>query len=409
LKVAIIGGGPAGLAAAIAFNRLSFVDWKLYEKKPVISEIGNGLSIQKHTWRILELLGAAHHITTDDFFRPEDNHSVQHRTVLTTLFSNGQTAQLLDIQYSPDNTPSHQLPCRAHRSKLQQALLKEVDQSRVQVGKSLVGAHKLNSGKIKIEFEGGYSDEVDLIVGADGIRSVVRAFAFPDHKIAYTGAVAYRTIVRTSDALKINGIPKGVTFWHGTGGNWLYTCPLGGDDFELTAKIAVPASEVDAVSWGRPVPVDNLTKPLSDFSLPIQQLLGLVNKVDEYSFFAGPRLDTVIQHGAVALIGDASHPLSGAFGAGAGFALEDAHVLAQSLEWGWARSRTSSQKGNLDAALNLFDSVRSPHYNDLYNVLDEYKEAEARLPTGLSAADEIAYRVKHTWHKKHNWMYFYEV
>lgn len=79
LKVAIIGGGPAGLAAAIEMSKRSYIDWKLYEKKDEISEIGNGLTIQRNTWRMLERLGAAHHLHTSDFFRPLDGHLVQHR------------------------------------------------------------------------------------------------------------------------------------------------------------------------------------------------------------------------------------------------------------------------------------------------------------------------------------------
>lgn len=64
---------------------------------------------------------------------------------------------------------------------MQQALLKEVDQSRIRVGKKLENVEKLISGKLRITFAGGFSDEVDLVVGADGIRSVSEA-DFPYEK-----------------------------------------------------------------------------------------------------------------------------------------------------------------------------------------------------------------------------------
>jgi len=79
IKVAIIGGGPGGLGAAIEFSRLTFADWQLYEKKPAISETGGGITLQRHTWRMLELNGVAGYIRDEDFFRPEDGHSSQHR------------------------------------------------------------------------------------------------------------------------------------------------------------------------------------------------------------------------------------------------------------------------------------------------------------------------------------------
>ena len=79
LKVAIIGGGPGGLGAAIALGKLPFVNWTLYEKKPKISETGGGISLQRHTWRILELMGAAKNISPADFFRPDDLQTGEHR------------------------------------------------------------------------------------------------------------------------------------------------------------------------------------------------------------------------------------------------------------------------------------------------------------------------------------------
>ncbi len=58
------------------------------------------------------------------------------------------------------------------RAKLQSAILKGVDQSRIQLSKKLVGVEQLSTGRLRISFEGGFSDDVDLLVGADGIRSV---------------------------------------------------------------------------------------------------------------------------------------------------------------------------------------------------------------------------------------------
>jgi salicylate hydroxylase len=79
IRVAIIGGGPAGLAAAIELARLPFVDWHLYEQKPAISEIGTGITLQRSTWRLLEKLEASKHLRAGDFFRPSDGHDNQYR------------------------------------------------------------------------------------------------------------------------------------------------------------------------------------------------------------------------------------------------------------------------------------------------------------------------------------------
>lgn len=79
MRIAIVGGGPAGLSTAIEFSRLPWIDWHLYEQKPSISEIGTGISLQQNTWRLLKHLGVSDNIHSSDFFRPEDGHSNQYR------------------------------------------------------------------------------------------------------------------------------------------------------------------------------------------------------------------------------------------------------------------------------------------------------------------------------------------
>lgn len=231
----------------------------------------------------------------------------------------------------------------------------------------------------------------------------VRQHTFPGHGVKYTGTTAYRTLVRSSDVSKINGLPRDVIFWHGINGKWVYTCPLGGDDWEITCAIKEPGGE-QRTSWGKPAGVQHFVASFSEFCQPIQELFKLVTYVDQYDYFAGPRLEKAIAFGSVALIGDASHPLSGAFGAGAGFALEDAYTLAKAIDW------ALQSGGQLSDALYLFDEVRSPHYKNLYDVLDGFVAVNAALASEtLEPDEEISRRIKQIWDGRSTWMYYYEV
>ncbi|KAJ4194396.1 hypothetical protein NW755_003152 [Fusarium falciforme] len=399
LRVAIIGGGPGGLGAAIALAKLPFVDWTLYEKKPEISETGGGISLQLHTWKMLEWNGAAKNIQPNDFFRAPSGISGQYR--------NGRTGELLDQSLHPADTPKSQLSCRQRRAKLQAALLKEVDQSRIQLSKKLVDIEKLPSGRVVIRFEDGHTDEVDLLVAADGIRSVVRSFTFPSHKIKYNGQSAYRTIISKSDVKALDTIPESSVFWQNLGGRYVFTSPLGDDDFEVTARISRPSEGQEHVSWGRPFDFNTLVHEYDEFCEPVRQVVQLAAKqgeTQEFALFSGPRLESVVALDSVALIGDASHPLSGAFGAGAGFALEDVYALSKTLEWAWKRGR------GIKVALELYDKIRSPHYGELYDVLDWYAGINKEIAAeGLSVDREIEERVKRTKGKKSNWMYHYDI
>ncbi|KAF5685819.1 salicylate hydroxylase [Fusarium circinatum] len=381
IKAAIIGGGPGGLGAAIALAKLSFVDWTLYEKKPEISETGGGISLQLHTWKMLEWNGSSKNIKPSDLFRSPDGISGQQR--------NGRTGELIEQSYHPETTPIHWRSGRQRRAKLQAALLKEVDESKIKLSKKLVGIEKLPSGRVIIRFEDGFTDEVDLLIAADGIRSS-----------------AYRTIISKADVKALGTIPQASTFWQNLGGRYVFTSPLGDDDFEVTARLSRSSEGQDQVSWGRPFDFSTLVHEYDGFCEPVRQVVRLAAKgeTQEFALFSGPRLDRVVALDSVALIGDASHPLSGAFGAGAGFALEDVYTLTKTLEWAWTRGR------GIKAALELYDRIRSPHYHDLYNVLDWYagigKEIAAE---GLSVDDEIEAKVRRTKGKKSSWMYDYDI
>ncbi|KAL2841588.1 hypothetical protein BJY01DRAFT_249515 [Aspergillus pseudoustus] len=394
LRVAIIGAGPAGLSAAIEFQRLPFVDLRIYEQATVLREIGSGLSLQRNTWRMLESLGALQNIKPDEIFRAADGHSVQHR--------NGRTGELI-ASHGQGDTPPHHLHARVFRSVLQKALLQNVNQSNLHLSTRLerITQHRL-TGPVTLQFSSGQTDEVDLVIGADGVRSVVRQFAFPEHRIGYTGRTAYRGLIPTDKILAIPGFPDAVTFWHGPR-DWVYTCNLRHGVYELTCNADVP-NEEKRVSWGEPAGLEEFRRPWKDFGPLVQQIVNLATDVQRFALFAGPRLESVVSRGSIALIGDASHPLSGAFGAGAGFALEDSYVLARAV------TRAHERGHALSRGLDLYDRVRSPHYRAMYVILDEFKQSDIELgQLGLDFDEGTAYTIRGKWARKYGWLYDYDV
>ena len=79
---------------------------------------------------------------------------------------------LASVANERPGTLRHQLHARAHRAVLQNALLREVDQSRIVLASKLTNLHRNNCGSITLSFANRPSDEADLVIGADGIRSV---------------------------------------------------------------------------------------------------------------------------------------------------------------------------------------------------------------------------------------------
>lgn len=64
LKVAIVGGGPGGLATAIALSKIPSVEVTVYEQASLLREVGAGISIGTNTWNVLTLLGVADTLTS---------------------------------------------------------------------------------------------------------------------------------------------------------------------------------------------------------------------------------------------------------------------------------------------------------------------------------------------------------
>ncbi|KAI9825928.1 MAG: hypothetical protein M1819_000447 [Sarea resinae] len=375
LRIAICGGGPGGLGAAIALSALPNVEISLYEQAKELREIGAGIRIGYNCWKMLELLGAA------DRVKGHRKDAVVHRNGLNGHVVGATGVSSLPIQYHPQ---------RVRRTRLQSALLSKVPRGIIQLNKRLVSLENLEQGGVRLVFQDGTETIVDLVVGADGIRSVVRENIFPDHSIKFTGTTVWRVLIPATAVAHIPDLPSATSWWHGPAGH-VFFCPVDnpaevGESerlFEIAARNTVDPETVvgKRLSWGIPATNERVQSHFTDYDPRVRDALAQVPEGQwrEFSAFAGPRLEKLTAWDKVVLIGDASHPLSGAFGSGAAFALEDGWILARAIE------HTRSSREPLTNALEIFDTIRSPYYLRMYQYLDGQKqkvqEAHGATPT----------------------------
>jgi salicylate hydroxylase len=156
-RVAIIGGGPGGLAAAIALSELPFLSVTLYDQSPQPREIGAGLSLSANAWKVLDLLGAS------DGVRGSSRPHTYHR--------NAYNGAIFDSGNPMNANGDKRGAIRARRSTLQAALFARIPAGVVQHNKKLVGIENLAQG-VLLRFQDGTEAKADLAVGADGIHSV---------------------------------------------------------------------------------------------------------------------------------------------------------------------------------------------------------------------------------------------
>ncbi|BGP36294.1 hypothetical protein JCM10449v2_000192 [Rhodotorula kratochvilovae] len=396
-RIAIIGAGPAGLGALIALSKLEDVDVQVYEQAKELREVGAGISISNNGWKVLELLGVPR-IPEESFFVSPGRRRNEHW--------NGRTAEFLRAQLEPPGIPDSHLHIRTQRSRLQQALLKVAPVERIHLKKRLLEVRKVDLGETTLIFEDGCEATADLVVGADGIRSVIRRIAFSDHAITYTGKVSYRAIFPINLVSSIPLATDRTIFWHGERDrvqNWFYSSPLGGGLFEVTAMTAEPSELGTKVSWGQPATVDALRNHFEEYHPTVRAIIDAIPpaSLGQYASFSGPQLTTIVDGGRIALLGDASHPLSGAFGSGATFALEDAWTLAIAL----AHARENALP--LEEALRLFDETRSAFYSLLYAEL-KLMAAAAEKGKDLPWDERVKDRMAERWGDL-EWIYSFDV
>ncbi|KAJ5175588.1 uncharacterized protein N7482_001465 [Penicillium canariense] len=355
-SVAIIGGGPGGLGAAIALSQLPFLQVTLYEKSPEPREAGAGISLTANAWKVLDLLGAS------DGVKGGSKSNTQQR--------NAFTGKLLSVVQQPENAQADSRGAiRARRTQLQSALLTRVPHGVIQFDKKLVYVEDLPAGGVRLAFHDQTEAVADLVIGADGIQSSVSS---PGHHISH------RLVVGESGHVYFSDVDDAAE-----------TDPA----FEITVRgYREPETPGKTVVWGIPATNDRVASRVEvwtfasrdrvntltckqTFDQRIKDAVGVVPEGAwrEFAMFAGPRLNRIVGFdNKVALIGDASHPLSGtylgAFGSGATFAMEDGWILARALEYTQAASRP------VQDALEIFNTVRSPYYARMYKHLDRVEE-----------------------------------
>lgn len=234
---------------------------------------------------------------------------------------------------------------------------------------------------------------------------MVRQQIFPEHRISYTGKVAFRRLIPEAEVAHISGIPRSSCFWHGPTTH-VYTNYLPGGLFEIATRAVEGPEYGEKVSWGRKIDTARVVPHYEAFNETIRQIIAVPEDYLEFAMYGGPLLRRVIANGNIAVLGDASHPLSGAFGSGAAFAFEDAFVLSRALD------RAQRQGQSIADALEVYDAIRAPRYQDLFKVLDTMAANAKHVASEIPASEpnaRIEAATQLNWQLENGWIYAYNV
>jgi salicylate hydroxylase len=235
--------------------------------------------------------------------------------------ANGQLrVSIVDTELDPRNS-SYGM----HRADLESILADGVPASRLHL-KHRVAAVACTDSEALLQFEGGGDAAVDLVIGADGLHSVVRDFVAPEQRATYSGYVAYRGLL---DGALFADWPEGRTrLWMGDQKHFL-TYGIRRD--ELINFVAFVPREIGVEeSWSKQGDPDRLRAEFAGWDPFVEDLLSRVETTFVWGLYDHEPI-VGWGRGRALLIGDAAHAQLPHLGQGINQAVEDAFVLGRML------------------------------------------------------------------------------
>lgn len=311
--VTIIGAGIAGLTAATALAQRG-AQVSVLERAPALTETGAGLQISPNAGRVLAALGLSEKL--DQLATRSDGVELRD--------SAGRLVIRLDMAAHRPKDRFYTI----HRAKL----LTLLEDAARQAGVEIRLGHDIRA----------LPQDVPLIIGADGVKSVVRPLLNGPETPFFTGQTAWRALIpeQGNDAIGVAQVFMGP-------GRHLVSYPLKPGLRNLVAVLERP--DWSDEGWSQPGNPDDLRAAFARFGGPVTNWLAQVDQVSIWGLFRHPVAQNW-QNGRLAIIGDAAHPTLPFLAQGAVMAIEDAWILAHVLD----------QDPDQAAALARFQALRLP-------------------------------------------------
>lgn len=340
LRVAVVGAGVCGLALAVLLRRRG-VHCDIYEKSTALGAVGAGIQLSSNGARVLRDLGAE---------EPLRRRGITANSIESRRWSDGallSRVPLGDACTDRFGAPYHLV----HRADLQSCLMDLLPPGGLFLGRTVdaVTDHGDHAG---LRFTDGTTVTADVVIGADGVHSAVRATVLEDRPV-YSGYSVYRGLVPACSVPSFTRDPR-VVFWFGPDRH--VTC------YPVSSGRTVHFSAVCADPYGGTGPrsavagTGALMAEFTGWHQDVRRVLGAADSVTRWGLFDRD-LPERYATGRVALTGDAAHPLLPFLSQGAGQALEDAVVLADVL---------TSHGDDVPGALRAYEAARMPRTAEVH-------------------------------------------
>jgi 2-polyprenyl-6-methoxyphenol hydroxylase-like FAD-dependent oxidoreductase len=350
VRIAIVGGGIGGLTAALALREFGF-ESEVYEQAPALLDVGAAIALWPNALRVLERLGL--------------------KTTILNHAGEMEEIRWLDQRGALLNRVSIPQSVALHRADLQSTLFQALATPVIKLGHTFA-AYDDRKDNVVASFTQGEEIETDVLIGADGIHSKIRAQILKDNQPIYRGYTVWRGIssvlpdsIPANTAVEIHG--RGKRFGIGPVGNgragWWAAA-------NLTWTPSGAASERAAHNAH-----DELLRLFKGWP---SSALQLIESTPPERILTTPAFDRdpnqTWGNGRITLLGDAIHPTTPNLGQGGCLAMEDALVLA----------RCFAKYGATEEALRKYEGCRYQRtaaitkYSRFYGNMGQWENPLAR-------------------------------
>jgi 2-polyprenyl-6-methoxyphenol hydroxylase-like FAD-dependent oxidoreductase len=333
-RIAIVGGGIGGLAAALALEHRG-AEVVIAEQSDALSEIGAGLNLTPNAVKACRALGIEDEVeavgSASDFLVIRSWKSGR----VTSRTNRGSFRQ----KFGAPNLTVH----RADLLDILSGALKSTD---IRLGMRCVGV-ETHKHCAAVRLADGGEIEADVVVGADGIHSAVRGSLFGADAPRFTGCVCWRGMA------EIDKLPGDINttdgaIWMGPHGHVVHYPVHRGTLLNIVAHVDSDAWTEE--SWNHECELSEVTETYAGWHSDLTRLYPCSERWYKWALYDRDPLERW-SRGRATLLGDSAHAMLPYLGTGAGMALEDACILAAMI---------ARMPDELDNALVAYERVRVP-------------------------------------------------
>lgn len=331
LRVAVVGGGIGGSAAAVALLQRG-IDVHLYEQAPALTEVGAGVAVQPNGIRMLRKLGLGDGIERYGARWIDPQYRRQDGTFAASMWPREEAERIEFYGF--------------HRADLLSMLVDRLPPERVHTGHKCVGFEQTEA-EATVVFANGARVIADVVVGADGIHSTLQQFVVAPSKPVFSGSVASRGIIT---AASVDWPAGAMRNYLGAGKHFLVFPVRGGELLNYVGFITT--DEATKESWSQPGDAAYLAREFAGWDPLVGAIIAQIKTTFRWGLYDREPLARWTS-GRLTLLGDAAHPMLPHAGQGANQGIEDGVALAAVL--------ARATPGSAPRALQIYERLRRAH------------------------------------------------